>query len=62
MNKKEAGRLGGNSTFNKYGRDHMVKIGRNGAYKLHEKYNIVPIGIGEYALVDRITEKIVAKF
>lgn len=56
----ERGKLGGKATFQKYGREHMSKIGQIGALVLHDRYKLVPIDLNKFALVNRITEEIVA--
>lgn len=60
MSKSEAGRLGGISTFRKYGKDHMSKIGAVGGFVMHEKYDLVPYQRSDFAIIDRITGKVVA--
>lgn len=59
MNKSEAGRLGGKRTFEKYGSDHMRAIGKRGALVFHAKYQLVPVHMSEFAIVDRLTGKVV---
>lgn len=59
MNKQEAGKLGGLSTYRKYGREHMSEIGKRGAYIFHKRYSIQPVMQSGYAIVERETGKIV---
>lgn len=59
MTKAEAGRLGGSSTFKKYGSSHMSELGRKGAKSLHEKYDLVPWGLNDFALVCKESGNIV---
>lgn len=61
MNKSEAGRKGGLKTLEKYGREYLSEIGRRGAAALWEKYQLVPVNMTEFAIVDRKTGKIVAR-
>ena len=56
MTKSEAGRKGGLNTVKKHGRDHMRALGRKGAKAFHEKYNLVPVGINDFLIVDKVTE------
>lgn len=58
--KRTAGRLGGLATVRKYGSDHMREIGRRGAAATWRRYNLLPIGIGGYAMVERDTGAVVA--
>jgi hypothetical protein len=53
MTKQEAGRLGGLSTVNKYGNNHMKSIGKLGAKKLWELYRMVPYDLSKFKLVKR---------
>ena len=61
MTKKEAGKLGGKATAEKYGRKYMRDIGSRGGYALHEKYSLQPYCTYDFALVDRVTGKTVAR-
>lgn len=58
--KQKAGRAGGLATLARHGREHMRKIGRRGAETTWLRYNLLPTGIGAYAMVDKITGKVVA--
>lgn len=60
MTKKEAGKLGGLACMRTHGRAHMQSIGRKGAQTTWRLYCLLPIGIGGYAMVDRITHTIKA--
>lgn len=53
MTKSEAGRLGGLSTFNKYGKKHMKQIGKAGAKRFWELYTMKPYGHYQWAIVRR---------
>jgi hypothetical protein len=55
MTKSQAGRLGGTSTFKKYGKKHMQTIGMQGAKSTWDKYSLKPIGQSHYAMVDKQT-------
>ncbi len=60
MTKQEAGSIGGKMTFKRYGRQHMAEIGRRGAVELYRRYNLAPVDLNRFALVDRITGKVKA--
>ena len=62
MTKSEAGRLGGQATAKKHGTAHMKAIGRRGADATWAKYNLVPVGTSQYAMVDKQTNEIKAIF
>lgn len=53
MTKAEAGSLGGKQTFKRYGREHMKRIGANGARRFHELYFLTPVGLANFAIVRR---------
>lgn len=59
MSKSEAGRLGGTSTFKKYGKKHMREIGRLGAQSFWNKYFLTPVGTANFAIVERSTGKVI---
>lgn len=59
MNKAEAGRIGGLTTFRKYGAAHMSKIGRLGAIKFWNLYTLLPVDVAGFAIVRRIDNKII---
>jgi len=56
--KQSAGRLGGQATVARHGPGHMAKIGRKGAQALHDRYNLTPFGIGDFALVNKETGQV----
>jgi len=56
--KQQAGAIGGQETFKRHGRAHMVKIGKAGAATTWTRYYLAPIGQTEYAMVERATNKI----
>lgn len=58
--KRECGRLGGQALVVKYGHLHMSAIGARGAKSLWNKYKLQPCGTAGWALVDRITNKVVS--
>lgn len=60
MTKKQAGRKGGLSTFQKYGREYMRNIGRRGAQTFWKRYSLKPVGTSHFAIVCRNTNKMVA--
>ena len=53
MTKKEAGTLGGLSTYRKYGKMYMQMIGKKGAKRFWELYSLKPVGTAEFAIVRR---------
>lgn len=55
MTRAEAGRRGGNQTFNRYGPEHMRKIGKRGAATLWARYALYPYELSKFVLVDRTT-------
>lgn len=59
MTKKQAGSLGGTSTVKRYGKAYMQSIGKKGADAFHKKYRLSPIGLANYAIVNRETNEIV---
>lgn len=62
MNKSEAGKLGGLSTFMKHGKAHMRQIGKQGAKVTWDLYSMKPIGQSQYAMVRKSDNIIVAIF
>lgn len=60
MTKSQAGQLGGLSTFRKYGKKHMRRIGKQGAKTTWELHTMKPIGQGQYAMVRKSDNIIVA--
>ena len=60
MTKTEAGRLGGKATARKYGKEHMAEIGRKGAETTWTRYTLQPIGVNQFAMVNKETNQIVA--
>jgi hypothetical protein len=60
MNKRDAGSRGGQTTVRKYGKGYMAMIGRRGAATLHDRYSLQPIGLNNFALVNRQTGEIKA--
>lgn len=56
----EAGKKGGLETVRKYGVEHMREIGKRGASVTWSRYSLAPVGIAQYAMVDRETQRVVA--
>ncbi len=56
----EAGRRGGISTVARHGVEHMQKIGRAGARVFHDRYQLTPVGLAQFAVVHRMTGETVA--
>jgi general stress protein YciG len=57
--KQTAGSIGGKATLERHGRSHMQTIGRKGAAVTWTRYQLSPVGLTEYAMVERATGKIV---
>jgi general stress protein YciG len=57
--KQQAGRRGGLATLERHGREHYRRIGKRGADVTWTRYQLSPVGLTEYALVERATGKIV---
>lgn len=51
MTKSQAGQLGGLSTLKRHGKEHMRKIGKQGATVTWNRYSKIAIRQTEYALV-----------
>lgn len=49
---------GGRALVEKYGIDHMRHIGSNGGKATKKKYQLVPFGIGDFLMVNRMTGEI----
>lgn len=60
MTKSQAGRLGGMSTFKKYGRAYMQQIGKLGALKTWSLYTLKPYGQYQWAMV-RIEDNVIIR-
>jgi general stress protein YciG len=60
MNKKQAGRKGGETTVAKHGREHMAEIGTRGAKATWTRYALKPVNQSQYVMVDRRTNEIKA--
>lgn len=54
-----AGSKGGQTTVKRHGVDHMKKIGRQGAKRMHEIYRLEPRYLNDFAIVHRITGEVV---
>jgi len=55
MSKAEAGRIGGLTTYKKYGRRYMSEIGQKGAEQTHRLYRLQPINNCDFVYVSRET-------
>ena len=53
-----AGRLGGNATKQKHGREHYSRIGKLGAHTTRTRYRLEPIGQSGFAMVHRETGEV----
>ena len=60
MDKKKAGRKGGRATVAKHGRDHMSRIGKEGARVTWTRYQLSPIGVSGWAMRHRETGEVKA--
>lgn len=60
MTKKDAGKKGGLSTVQKYGVEYMRRIGKKGAARMHELYELQPVNLTQFAIIHRATGKVVA--
>ena len=60
MTKSEAGKLGGQATLRRYGKSHFSNIGKKGGESTWKKYSLQPFGVNRFAMVDKVTNKIVA--
>ncbi len=60
MTKKEAGSIGGKSTVKKYGVEYMRSIGKRGALIFYQRYELTPVNLNQFAIVERATGKIKA--
>lgn len=51
---------GGKTTSKKYGKDHMRAIGKKGAESTWAKYTLQPVGLNNFALVEKETGEVKA--
>ena len=58
--KADAGRLGGQTTAKRHGREYFQKIGRLGGRSTHDKYELIPVDQSDFAMVDRKTHELKA--
>ncbi len=58
--KAQAGALGGKSTLARYGHTHFATIGRRGAAVTWQRYHLAPVGLNDFAMVDRNTGEVKA--
>lgn len=58
----EARRKGGRALVQRYGVEYMRAMGQRGAEATHSRYNIVPVGLAQYSMVDKVTGRVVATF
>ena len=58
MDRTQAGSKGGRATVARHGRQHMSAIGREGARATWTKYQLSPIGVSGWAMVDRETREV----
>jgi hypothetical protein len=55
-----AGRRGGLATLAKHGLEHFREIGKKGARAFWLKYELLPVGLSQFAIVRRDSCEIVA--
>jgi hypothetical protein len=60
--KQSAGQIGGRTTVQRYGSQHMSNIGRRGASVTWQRYTLKPVNESQYAMVERSTGIIKAIF
>jgi hypothetical protein len=60
MNKKQAGQIGGRTTFARHGEQHMSKIGARGAAVTWQRYFLSAIGGTGWVMVNRQTNELKA--
>jgi hypothetical protein len=58
--KQDAGRKGGLATLAKHGVAHFKKIGAIGAKVFHRRYRLTPVGLDNFAIVNRETNEVKA--
>jgi len=58
--RSDAGRRGGMRTLEKYGADHFRRIGAIGAKVFHRRYRLTPVGLDNFAIVNRETNEVKA--
>lgn len=59
-NKAAAGQLGGKCTLARHGHEHFSQIGRRGAAVTWQRYRLAPVGMSDFAMVDRKTGEVKA--
>lgn len=60
MTKKQAGQIGGRTTFIRHGRSHMQSIGREGARVTWQRYFLSPVGGTGWVMVSKKTNEVKA--
>lgn len=58
--RQEIASLGGTAVYKKYGSSYMAAIGRKGYLVMKAKYDVVPYGTSDFAIVSKKTGKILA--
>jgi len=58
--RSDAGRRGGKQTLARHGVEHFRVIGAKGAKVFHLRYVLVPVGLSQFAIVNRETGKVTA--
>ena len=60
MTPQQAGRIGGQRTFTRYGADHMRRIGREGARVFWSRYKVHPLSTSQWGIFSRANGGLVA--
>lgn len=60
MTKAQAGSLGGRATVARHGHDHMRIIGQRGAAATWQRYQLVPAGLSDLAMVRKDNGALIA--
>ena len=55
-----AGSKGGKRTVKRYGKRYMRRLAKWGAHVMHSKYQLTPVDLNDFALVERETGKVKA--
>ncbi len=60
MKRAIAGSKGGRTTVQRHGIEYMRRLGKWGAHRMHSTYDLVPVELNDFALVNRETGAIKA--
>jgi len=59
LTKVECGKMGDLATYKKHGTEHMQSIGKRGAESFHNRYDLKPVNLNDFAIVEKTTGKII---